>query len=156
MEERIRMNYRIYLAGPIDGLNYNETEEWRLQFTGSMAARRDITCLTPMRGKDYLKDKPVITGQYHYPMSTAKAITGRDRNDATTCHLLVVNMLGAKKVSIGTVMEMAWADAHRIPILLIMEKEGNIHEHKMLTEVITFRVDNVAEAAEIAQIMFPS
>jgi hypothetical protein len=34
----------------------------------------------------------------------------RDRFDATRCDVLLVNLLGAERVSIGTMMEVAWAD----------------------------------------------
>ena len=67
----------------------------------------------------------------------------RDRFDATRCDLLFVNLLGAKETSIGTVMEIAWADLLRKPIVLAIEPEGNIHDHGMIKEAIGFRVPSL-------------
>jgi nucleoside 2-deoxyribosyltransferase len=67
------------------------------------------------------------------------------------CSLVFINLLGTKKVSIGTVMEIAWADANRIPIVLVMEKEGNLHDHAMINECVGFRVSTIREGIEIAK-----
>jgi hypothetical protein len=72
----------------------------------------------------------------------------RDRFDATRCDVLLVNLLGAERVSIGTVMEIAWADLRRTPIVAVME-EGNVHEHGMVNEAIGFRVTTLDEALNI-------
>jgi len=74
----------------------------------------------------------------------------RDYFDCTTCDILIVNLLGYTRVSIGTVMEIAWAHAHRIPIICIME-EGNIHDHPMINEAIGFRVESVYDAIDVAR-----
>jgi hypothetical protein len=51
-------------------------------------------------------------------MSKPKGLTTRDRWDAMRCDVLLVNLLGATKVSIGTVLEFGWADAMDIPIVV--------------------------------------
>jgi hypothetical protein len=75
----------------------------------------------------------------------------RDRFDATRCDVLLVNLLGAKTVSIGTVMEIAWADNVRTPIVVAMEAKGNLHEHAMITEAIGFRVPTLEEAIDVVK-----
>ncbi|MGZ5095552.1 MAG: hypothetical protein ACXWCH_30925, partial [Burkholderiales bacterium] len=75
----------------------------------------------------------------------------RDRFDATRCDVLLVNLLGTTRVSIGTVMEIAWADAKRIPIVVAMEPQGNPHEHMMIAEAIGFRVPTLDEALHIVK-----
>jgi nucleoside 2-deoxyribosyltransferase len=107
-----------------------------------------------MRGKEYLKDIEKFDGTKNYgsagPLSGDRAITTRDRRDATTCDVLLANVLGADKASIGTVLEIAWADSERIPIVLVMEPEGNPHDHAMLRELAGFRVATLDEALWIA------
>lgn len=39
-----------------------------------------------------------------------------------------MNLLGAKKVGIGTMVEPAWAYANRKPIIVCMEAKGNPHD----------------------------
>jgi hypothetical protein len=46
-------------------------------------------------------------------------------------------------------MEMAWADAWRIPIILAMEK-GNIHDHVFVRQVAAFIAQDLDEAMQTA------
>ena len=104
-----------------------------------------------MRAKDYLKKEKEITGSYEDKvMSCARGIITRDRFDTQRCDVILVNFLGAKKVSIGTVMEIAWADSIRTPIICAIESTGNPHDHPMVTEAIGFRVASLDEAVECA------
>lgn len=142
------MPYTVYLAGPITGLSYNGAVDWR-EATIKTLADSGIKGLSPMRGKQYLSGKEYVQDSYsEFVMSTPKAIVTRDRFDATRCDVLLVNLVGATKISIGTVMEIAWADAARIPIVVAMEK-NNVHEHAMLTQVSGYVVETLDEAVLI-------
>jgi nucleoside 2-deoxyribosyltransferase len=146
----------VYLAGPITGLDYEGATDWRYAATRLLAP--EIKALSPMRGKEYLSHVKEFTmdGDRYSPfsvMSSNRGIMTRDRWDATRCDVLLVNLLGAKRVSIGTVMEIAWADAVRTPIVCIMEPEGNPHEHGMILEAIGFRVPGLEEALHIIKAM---
>lgn len=139
----------VYLAGPITGLDFESANKWREEFSKSTDK---IEFLNPLRGKDYLRKEKDLKDNYsEFVMSTIKGITSRDRWDATRCDLLVVNLLGAMKVSIGSVLEIAWADSKRIPIITIMEDFGNIHDHGMINEICGFRVKTVEEAVKITK-----
>lgn len=99
-------HHTVYLAGPITGCTYGECVDWRRYFADGMPDC--IECLSPMRGKGYLKDELAI--QESYPdttMSTDKAITARDYFDCNRADVIVANMLGATRASIGTAMEIA-------------------------------------------------
>ena len=135
--------YKTYLAGPITGLSFNGANDWRTGVINALPPH--IIALSPLRGKEYLEKEVALKDSYDmHVLSTSKAIVTRDRFDATRCDVLFVNLLGAKIVSIGTVMEIAWADAHRIPIIVVMEK-GNIHTHGMLTEASSYIVETLDE-----------
>lgn len=84
-------------------------------------------------------------------LSQARSVMTRDRFDATRCDVLFVNLLGAKAPSIGTVMEIAWADSKRTPIVCVMEKAGNPHEHMMVNEAIGFRVETLEDAVHVTK-----
>lgn len=138
----------VYLAGPIAGLNYAGATDWR-GYVKEELAKVNIDAYSPMRAKEYLVNKGILTatiGNTKHPLSTHKAIVSRDRFDATRCDILFVNLLGAKIVSIGTMMEMAWADLSRIPIVCVIEPDGNIHEHGFVQELINFRLPTIEEA----------
>jgi nucleoside 2-deoxyribosyltransferase len=146
----------VYLAGPITGLTYGECTDWR-EFAVTSLAMAGIKGLSPMRAKEYLASLGRLSGtceeyQHLGVMSTPRGIMTRDRFDATRCDVLLVNLLGADRVSIGTVMEIAWADVCRTPIVCAMEPEReNIHSHAMLFEAIGMRVPTLEEALHVTK-----
>lgn len=141
--------YTIYMAGPVKGLDYDSATNWRKWFIKQMDGL-NVECLDPLRGKDELRHETSIDRiEYDTPMSCPQGIYIRDRFDAMRCDLLIVNLLGAEKPSLGSVMEIAWADALHKPIILVMEP-GNVHEHAMVLGACGFRARSLAEAALIA------
>lgn len=139
---------KTYLAGPITGCSYEECTEWRDEFA---ALCPDIECYSPMRGKMYLSGEAKIDAEYSdRVLSTARGIMTRDYFDCCRCDFLVINLSGASRVTIGSCMELAWAFMRQIPVIAIMEAEGNIHEHPMVNEAISYKVQTVEEAAYVA------
>lgn len=145
----------VYLAGPITGLTYGQGQGWRDFVTSDLAAA-GIKGLSPLRAKDYLAAIGELSGhgrEYAHlgVLSTPRAVMTRDRFDATRCDVLFVNLLGADRVSIGTVMEIAMADIARTPIVCAIEPTGNPHEHMMISEAIGFRVPSIEEALHVVK-----
>lgn len=153
---------KVYLAGPITGLSYGGCTDWR-KYACEQLANTGIVGVSPLRAKDYLKNETAIGDSYeHIALSTSRAITTRDRFDCVRADTLLVNLLGAERVSIGTVMEIAWADAARVPVVLVMEpaveentglvaSKGNVHEHAMLRECVGFRVQTLDEGLNVVK-----
>jgi len=54
-------------------------------------------------------------------------------------------------VSIGTMIEAGWADSYRKPIVLVMEEEGNVHDHAILNEAVGFRVGSLEAGVNIVR-----
>lgn len=147
---------RVYLAGPISGLNYAGATDWRESVARQLLP--NIIGLSPMRGKDYLASLDVIGGRpdeayTSNAMSTGKAVVTRDRNDTTKSDAVLMNLLGSKKVSIGTMIEAGWADAARVPLVLVIEPD-NIHQHMMLAEIAGYTVSTLDEAVHILKTLF--
>lgn len=148
----------VYLAGPISGLKYDGATEWRDAAIADLAAA-GIKGLSPMRAKEYLRDRYDAKGGFSATceeyghlscLSGPRGIMTRDRFDATRCDVLLVNLLGAERVSIGTMMELAWADLKRTPIVCAMET-GNVHEHAMVNEAIGLRCATLDEALHVVK-----
>lgn len=134
---------KVYLSGPMTGLNFEEANRWRL--TAAELLRPDIAPVSPMRGKEYLQGKVL---EFDYPdkiLSNTRAIISRDYHDTTTADALLVNLKGADRISIGTVSEIAWAYAHRVPVVLVIE-DGNPHVHPMVSEAAGWSTDDLEEA----------
>lgn len=146
---------KVYLAGPISGHSYDSVNEWR-EDAKTHLNQFNIDGFSPMRGKIYLSEEQIIQDSYpNFTMSSITGINVRDYNDCKTSDAILVNLLDSKeKISIGTVMEIAWARAFQIPVVIIMEKE-NPHNHGMLTfgNII---VDNYEDGLDsIVQLLCP-
>lgn len=145
------MSKRIYLAGPIKGLKYKESNSWREYATNELS-KFGIIGVSPLRCKDYLNNGEVVLAPDKNPLSCDRGIVTRDRWDVTqNCDAMLANFLDAKEVSIGTVCEYIWADMARKPVITIIEQKGNIHDHPMIREATGFRVKTLEEALEIAK-----
>ncbi len=144
------MNPLVYLAGPITGCTYEGAADWREQVKEALKDK-PVTALNPLRGKFFLKGEESIGNDYAELLGCSRGIMTRDHWDATRCTVLLVNFLGAQRVSIGTVMEIAWAWENRIPVIVIMEPKGNPHEHAMIREATGFRVETLEQALGVVK-----
>lgn len=144
---------KIYLAGPIAGITFDDATEWR-DSVSKLLNTSTTKCFSPLRGKEYLKGSGVLSnGTYDGTMTSQKGIMGRDYFDCTTATLVIFNLLDTKRVSIGTMMELAWCYQKQIPTIVIMEEQGNLHDHVMVREAITYRVKTIDEAIVTAKIL---
>jgi hypothetical protein len=150
-------HHRIYLSGPIAGLTFVESTQWRYDVFEELADFAEI--LDPMRDvQPPVDDKFTPNGVGLEFVSTAdvsmmsdRGILSRDYNDTTTSTILFVNLLGSKKTSIGTVAEIAWAYQARIPVVIIMEQSGNPHDHPFIRDMASYRVDSIERAIKVTR-----
>lgn len=141
----------VYLAGPITGCTHEGCTDWRHDWVHTLVDD-GIICLSPMRGKAYLEVACEIAGDYPDTLlSDAKGIMARDYFDCNRCDVLVVNVLGAARPSIGTAMEAAWAFHKHTPQVWIIEPHGNPHDHAMLRQCMNFRVTNHDDAKHVVR-----
>lgn len=132
------------------GLTEKEATEWR-NYVTEYFSDYGIEVLDPMRQLRYMSKDARIdetnrredhVRSFDPVMTTDRGINIRDYNDTIRSDLIFINLLGARKISVGTVVEIAWAYDRRIPTVLVME-EGNVHEHAMLRDMISYRVDTL-------------
>jgi nucleoside 2-deoxyribosyltransferase len=144
------MKPTVYLAGPITNTSYGECTSWRHQVAEWLAP--DIDAFSPLRAKNYLEDLPSMPDNYNgHILSTQRAIYTRDHHDCRTKDLIFINLLGASRVSIGTVMELAWSAAYNKLNVLVMENFDNVHDHAMLREACPIRVDTLEDGVAITR-----
>lgn len=146
-------NGLVYLAGPITGLSYGESVDWRDEAMGLLRhGPRPLRGLSPMRAKSYLAGERRITGSYEdTALSSKKGITARDRWDVERCDVVLMNLLGAESVSIGTMIEAGWADSYRKPVVLVIEENGNVNDHPILREIGGFHVGTLEAGVNIVR-----
>ena len=152
------MDKLVYLAGPIDGCTYGECMNWR-EYAIKNLAEEGITGLSPMRAKDFLKKYEVMReGLEEHFMTTDEGIVTRDIWDVQRADAVLFNLLNAKKISIGTMVEYGWASAFNKPIITVMEKRGskkeNIHEHPMVRRASGYRVETLEQGLTVVKALF--
>lgn len=146
---------KVYLSGPITGLMYDDAVDWR-EFAIKELAKSSIAGVSPMRAKEYLAqlDAPLSGhGREYLTMgvfSTPSAVVTRDRYDTRTADVMIMNLLGAKQVSIGTMVELGWADAHRVPVVGVIE-DGNVHDHMFVNQLMGYRAESLSQAIHIVK-----
>lgn len=146
------MKPSLYLAGPIGGQTHSGATEWRDYVTEKLDGI--IDCYSPLRAKKFAHGT-TFTGSYPQgdPLWTDQGITTRDRLDVMRCDGLIVNFSGVTKVSIGTCIELGWADAWRKPVIIVMEAQ-NVHNHCMVRNIAGYIVNDIDEAIAIAKALF--
>lgn len=143
----------VYLAGPIAHLTYDEANAWRVEAV-RVLSDFGIRGRSPLRGKEFLQERGIITLEaYNDVMASDPGIVTRDRYDVMNCDLVLVNLLGAPKVSCGTPVEYGWADAFRKPIITVIEDEGSPYDHPFVRQLTGYRVNTLDEGLSIAKIL---
>ncbi len=142
------MKHLVYLAGPISGCSFTSCTHWREEVAAALDSDI-IKTLSPMRAKEFLESKTSMSkiGYEGHPLTSQQGVITRDRFDAMRCDVLFVNLLHTTAVSIGSILEIAYADSQRTPIVCVMEP-GNIHEHAMILPIIGFRCDTLQEGID--------
>jgi nucleoside 2-deoxyribosyltransferase len=145
------MSIRVYLAGAMGGLSYDEANAWRHQ-AQQVLAEMGITSYSPMRDKEFLAGEMSMSSVpniYKNPLTTSRAIMTRDYNDCTTADAVLFNFLGTRKVSAGSMFELAWCYANRIPTVVVAEDDNVNICHPMANEAIDFRARTLNEGIAI-------
>lgn len=141
-------SYKIYLAGPILGLSYDQSTDWRNSASRNLLDL-GFTPLSPMRHKEYFGGFDAMPDAAEkYPLSSQKGIVARDRNDVLRCDAVLMYLVGAPKASIGTMVELGWADAFRKPIIAVMTP-SDVHWHAFVRELSGFIVPTLGEGIDL-------
>ncbi len=149
-----KSRYKVYLAGGIGGLHYDNATTWREHAT-KFLDEFGIDGVSPMRSKEFLKGKMIDDQQEHMDvMATRDAITQRDRWDTTRCDVVILNLLDESRFSIGTCIEIGQADGARVPMILVCEEGGLFDTHPMVSRICGFKVRTVEEALNLAVRIF--
>ena len=140
----------VYLAGPVLGLTFSDSDEWRTKATALFGKYGVQTC-SPLRGKSALKSVGVITDVNPEGIFLGDhAIFTRDVFDVRRCDLVLANfatapndlwredqsggvMLPAERISVGTAMEvmLAWALGKYVVSIVALD---SAYQHPFLRE----------------------
>jgi len=127
------MKRLVYLSGPMGGCSFKEMNAWREYVTARLNSET-LRCISPTRS----------FGEDVVPVETNKWINRRDYFDCVTSQCVLVNFKGMKTISIGTVMEIAWAYQKQIHVVCVCDPDGP-QNHPMLQDSITHEVHTLDE-----------
>lgn len=147
------MSNKVYLSGPITGLTYTEARyDWRVDLANMLGER--IIPLSPMRHEGHLAEmRAMPIGPDTLPthlFSHPKMIVAKDFLDIDESTIVIVNLLDAKAVSQGTLIEMGYAKAKGKTIITIADAETDkVHNSPFIGVISDVIVGTLEEAATI-------
>jgi nucleoside 2-deoxyribosyltransferase len=151
-----------YLAGAITGCSYKKCTEWRDEVKERLEESGYYQAFSPMRGKEFLKNKRKM--QPHFDKNftngarsiyTDQAIYRRDKRDIERADIILFNLAGAERISIGTMFELAWAELLGKFCLVVMENKNNCHDHGFVTQAASLIVPTLEDAVEYLLEVYP-
>jgi nucleoside 2-deoxyribosyltransferase len=137
---------KIYLAGPISGLGYDEVvDAYKEKSLYLRQIGYEVLC--PMTGKAYLRNELEFRASgYNSPVSTNHAIFERDKWMVSNCDIVLAELSNSgTRVSIGTMMELAWANMLGKHTIGVMQFD-NIHRHAFVLESCDIVFETIQEA----------
>lgn len=136
---------KVYIAGKISGYSYDEVVNYFKQ-TADRLEKIGYETMHPMLGKSALRTEIAMKSEgYGNPESTNHAIIERDRWMVENSDIILCDLTMANRVSIGSVMELAWAEYLHKLVIVVMEN-SNIHRHAFVLEAADVIFETIEEA----------
>lgn len=145
---------RIYLAGPMAGLTIQEADAWRSDLIYGPDADH-FEFVSPCRNKESLAGEGTLThhGYDDHFMCSEHTVFHRDTHDVRSCDGLLVNFLGSKKVSVGTVFEMSLAWELRKPVVAV-GLIGSPYDHIFTRQASSATPETMEEGMMVIRSLF--
>lgn len=140
----------VYLYGPITGKTLAGATDWR-DWMAEQLRSHGILAVSPLRFKHYLASMQELSGHgrdyaHMSVLSTQNAVVARDKFDVHRVDMLAGNFLDSDRVSIGSMMEQAWAHKEHKPIAAAIPAEpGHPHDHMFFHGTLNFPVHSLEE-----------
>lgn len=159
------MTKLIYLSGPIEGLDYEGATDWRAYVAGRLDL--DLTAVSPMRGKEVFRGLGSITSKLCEEMRNGsdilnidpRSITCRDYFDVQRADAIFLNMTQAKpsSPSVGSSIEIGWAHANRVPIIMVCPKTEELAwywKHPIVAGAVGWHVEDLDTGIAVVNGLF--
>jgi hypothetical protein len=140
---------RIYLSGPISGTAREEIALWRQQVFEMLP--RKVEVFDPASSP---YDSTMAFASEESPsaaltrLAHGRLIVDRNKHIIQSSDVVLANFLHADRASIGSIGELFWANAFRVPIVIVREQSGNVHDHAMLNAIASVVTSSLEEGCE--------
>jgi nucleoside 2-deoxyribosyltransferase len=138
-----------YLAGAITGCDKGEANDWRHQVRIRLATH-GIVGISPLRCEPLIGERYQLTHQ-DPRFGTAKAIASKNFLDVQMCDITLCYMpkdLNERRLSVGTLIELAWAHALRKPTILVTDYPFLL-EHPVVQANASWILSTLDEAVDV-------
>lgn len=139
----------VYLAGPVAGCDKGEANDWRHYVDSCLEGSR-IRGISPLRCEPLIGDRYGVS--YENPrFGTPRAIASKNMLDVQMCDMTLCYLpkdLNERRLSVGTIIELAWAHALRKPTILVSDYEFII-EHPVVQACAGWVVATLDEGIDI-------
>lgn len=79
-----------------------------------------------------------------------RLVVDRNKHIIQSSDVVLANFLDSDRASIGSIGELFWANAFQIPIVIVREPSGNVHDHAMLNAIASVVATSLEEGCEAA------
>ena len=138
---------KVYLAGPIThAVTWESAINWRQKCEKELIVS-NIQAISPLRHVMQKKR----SGEQSWRWDDAY-ITMQCKNDIMRCDAVLANLNNSSKVSIGTIIEIAWANMLQKPIVVILHRDTrlyNEYKYGILNVITPVRVDNLIDGIDM-------
>jgi len=137
---------KIYIAHQISGLGGQEVIDY-FENTKTILQALGFQVFSPMTAKGYFRNEIKFKehGYEGLPVSTNHAIFERDKWMVSQADVVLTDLTGMKRNSIGCTMELAWASLLGKHTIVVMEKD-NPHRHAFILEAGDIIFEQLGEA----------
>ena len=139
----------VYLAGGVSGLTVKAAIGWR-EYVAERLSIAGIEVRDPLRGAEgeqhKLKKLGPAKDNSDDPAMSDKAFFTRDRWDVLTSDVILCNLAGAERVSIGSMFELAFGVMSNKLNIIVLDKH-NLHDHVFVREsgVVFYNLDEAID-----------
>jgi len=137
---------KIYLAGPITGLTGEEVIS-RYEEKIAILSDYGYEVYQPMLGKMNMRtEEQFRSGGYDHPVANDHAIFERDHWMVSSVDVVLADLSNSgSRISIGTMMELAWASHMSKHIVAVMQND-NVHNHAFVRQAATIIFPAIEDA----------
>lgn len=142
---------KVYLSGPISGSLDELIVDWRrrvLEFLPSGVEVFDPALAhydaTPAHAQPETAEAALERLRH------GMLVVDRNKHLIQSSDLVLANLLAADHASIGAIGELFWANAFRVPIVIVRERDGNVHDHAMLNAIASIVTHSLEDGCTAA------
>ena len=140
----------VYLAGPIAGCDRGEANLWRHDVSFRLKDH-GIVGISPLRCEPLIGERYGV-GYDDPRFGSSRAIASKNFLDVQMCDMTLCYLprdLNERRLSIGTIIELAWAHSLRKPTILVSDYPF-ITEHPVVQANASWILTTLDDAVDVA------